>query len=389
MYKLIARCVALFYAVCRLFPKRNRITFFSRQGKRGSLDFRMLADAVREKCPQIDVRICATDPENVDKKAFILSMPSMLYHAATSRVCVLEGYIPAISIPKLDSQTRVIQLWHALGAIKKFGYQSIDTPAGRSLDEATALRMHKNYDWIIAAGPGAVSAYAEAFGYSRDAIRPLGMPRMDYLLDNSSASKRLAKASDLRERFSCLGDGVMRVLYVPTLRKGEGAHGWMTREVERLSRAFRPYRCRVIVAGHPLDEGCDSGTLEKLSNVAAIPGVASIDLIASSDCVVTDYSAIAFEAGLAGKPVWFYAPDVEQYRQSPGLNIDPLKEFPDGAFDDPDELASAIGCGKMPRKFTEYIIRYFGDVELGATSKLAEFVEECYLDTFGNGKGKN
>lgn len=389
MYKLIARGVALFYALCRLFPKRNRITFFSRQGRRGSLDFRMLADAVRDRCPQVDVRICATDPENVDKRAFILSMPSMLYHAATSRVCVLEGYIPAISVPRLDSQTRVIQLWHALGAIKKFGYQSIGTPAGRTLEEATALRMHKNYDWIIAAGPGAVSAYAEAFGYSPEIIRPLGMPRMDYLLDDSPASKRLAKARGLRERFECLNDSATRILYVPTLRKGEGSHGWMAREVERLSRAFEPYGCRIIVAGHPLDEGCDSGTIEKLANVAAIPGVASVDLIACADCVITDYSAIAFEAGLAGKPVWFYVPDIEQYRQSPGLNIDPLKEFSDGAFDNPEALATAIGGGAESHAFADFIIRYFGDVKLGATSRLAEFVEECYLDTFGNGKGKN
>lgn len=389
MYKIIARCVALFYALCRLFPKRNRITFFSRQGKKGSLDFRMLADAVREQCPQIDVRICATDPENVDKKAFILSMPSMLFHAATSRVCVLEGYIPAVSVPHLDSQTRVIQLWHALGAIKKFGYQSIDTPAGRSHEEATALRMHKNYDWIIAAGPGAIPAYAEAFGYPQSVIKPLGMPRMDYILDASTNSGRLAKAQSLRERYDCLSDDIIRVLYVPTLRKGEGSHGWMTREVKRLSEAFEPYACRIIVAGHPLDEGCDSGTVEKLSNVAAIPGVASIDLIACADCVVTDYSAIALEAGLADKPVWFYVPDIEQYRLSPGLNIDPLKEFPDGAFKSPGDLAAAIGEGKRPSAFADFVIRYFGDVGPGATSRLAEFVEECYLDTFGNGKGKN
>lgn len=389
MYKIIARCVALFYALCRLFPKRNRITFFSRQGKRGSLDFRMLADAVRERCPQVDVRICATDPENVDKKAFILSMPSMLFHAATSRVCVLEGYIPAVSVPHLDSQTRVIQLWHALGAIKKFGYQSIDTPAGRSHEEATALRMHKNYDWIIAAGPGAVPAYAEAFGYPQSVIKSLGMPRMDYILDASASSGRLAKAQSLRERYDCLSDDVTRVLYVPTLRKGEGSHGWMTREVKRLSEAFEPYACRIIVAGHPLDEGCDSGTLEELSNVAAIPGVSSIDLIACADCVVTDYSAIALEAGLAGRPVWFYVPDIEQYRLSPGLNIDPLEEFPDGAFESPHDLAAAIGEGKHPGAFADFVIRYFGDVGPGATSRLAEFVEECYLDTFGNGKGKN
>ncbi len=387
VYTLIAKCVALLYWLCDLLPKRERITFFSRQGRRGSLDFRMLADAVRERHPDIEVRICATDPENVDKKAFILSMPSMIYHAATSRVCVLEGYIPAVSVPHLDGQTRVIQLWHALGAIKKFGYQSIGTAAGRSREEATALRMHKNYDWIVAAGPGATSAYAEAFGYDGGVIRPLGMPRMDYLLDDSDGSVRLRKAASLRERHACLSDDAMRVLYVPTLRKGEGSRGWMTREVRKLSEAFAPYDCRIVIAGHPLDEGCDDRAIAECSNVAAVPGVASIDLLACADCVVTDYSAIAFEAGLAGKPVWFYAPDIDQYRISPGLNVDPLKEFPHGAFSRAEGLAAAIMRGEEPKEFKDFLIRYFGDVGAGATLRLAEFVEECYLDTFGNGKG--
>lgn len=384
VYGLIAKCISLLYSLCNLLPKRDKITFFSRQGKQGSLDFRMLSDAVRDRCPQTDVRICATDPENVDKKAFVLSMPSMIYHTATSRVCVLEGYIPAVSVPRLDSKTRVIQLWHALGAIKKFGYQSLGTAAGRSLEEATALRMHKNYDWIVAAGPGAASAYAEAFGYDEDSIRPLGMPRMDYLLDASEGSKRIAKAAALRKRHACLADDRFRVLYVPTLRKGEGMQGWMTREVKRLSEAFSMYPCRIIVAGHPLDEGCDGGILESLSNVASVPGVASVDLIECVDCVVTDYSAIAFEAGLAGKSVWFYVPDISEYRKSPGLNIDPLLEFDDGSTDDPGVLASLVMEGGIPRKFEEFLFRYFGDVGPGATLRLAEFVEECYLDTFDN-----
>ena len=380
MHALIAKCISLLYVICNLLPKRKRITLFSRQGRHISLDFRMLAEALHKHCPDIDIHICTTEPESVSKGAFALSIPSMIYYVATSRVCILEDYIPAVSIPQLDKQTRVIQLWHALGAIKKFGYQSIGTTAGRSQKEASLFRMHKNYDWIIAAGPGSVEAYAEAFGCKKDMILPLGMPRMDYLLDFSDSSPRLQKAKALRERYALLSNGVTRILYAPTFRNNHGNYNWITHEVCRLSGAFAPYDFQIIIGGHPLEKDCDTKVLEGLDNVAVISEVASIDLLACVDCVVTDYSAIAFEAGLARKPVWFYVPDIEEYRTSPGLNINPLEEFPSGAFIEPAPLVSAILEKRKPEEFESFLTRYFGGMQCDSTAKLAQFIEDCYAD---------
>ncbi len=383
MHALIAKCISFLYAICNLLPKRKRVTFFSRQGQHISLDFRMLAEALHKHCPDIDIRICTTEPESVNKKAFAFSIPPMIYYAATSRVCILEDYIPAVSIPQLDKQTCVIQLWHALGAIKKFGYQAIGTAAGRSQKEASLFRMHKNYDWVIAAGPGSVEAYAEAFGCKKDTILPLGMPRMDYLLDFSDSSARLQKAKALRERYAFLSDDVTRILYVPTFRNSHGIHDWIAHEARKLSEAFAPFDCQIIIGGHPFEKNCDAKMFENLDNVAVISGTASIDLLACVDCVVTDYSAIAFEAGLARKPVWFYVPDIEKYRTSPGLNINPLEMFPDGAFIEPTSLVSAIIEKREPKGFENFLAHYFGNVECDATSRLVRFVEECYFGTFG------
>ena len=62
-------------------------------------------------------------------------------------------------------------------------------------------------------------------------------------------------------------------------------------------------------------------------NVAFLRGAASIDVLSWVDYVVTDYSAVAFEAAVASKKVLFYVPDIEEYRRSPGLNVDPLEEY--------------------------------------------------------------
>jgi hypothetical protein len=40
-------------------------------------------------------------------------------------------------------------MWHALAAIKKFGYQTIGYPDGLKPKIAKVLCMHKNYHYLI------------------------------------------------------------------------------------------------------------------------------------------------------------------------------------------------------------------------------------------------
>lgn len=44
--------------------------------------------------------------------------------------------------------------------------------------------------------------------------------------------------------------------------------------------------------------------------------------------MITDYSSIVYEAYLLNKKVLFYIPDIERYRKSPGLNVDPVELAP-------------------------------------------------------------
>jgi CDP-ribitol ribitolphosphotransferase len=50
-----------------------------------------------------------------------------MYYLATSKVCVTESYCVPISILKHKKELKVIQIWHSSGAVKKFGYQALNT----------------------------------------------------------------------------------------------------------------------------------------------------------------------------------------------------------------------------------------------------------------------
>ena len=71
------------------------------------------------------------------------------------------------------------------------------------------------------------------------------------------------------------------------------------------------------------------------------PGNVSEKLL-ECDLLVTDYSSIVYEAFLLDIPTLFYIPDIEAYRLSPGLNIDPLTRVPDLCALDEQSLATRI-----------------------------------------------
>ena len=70
-------------------------------------------------------------------------MIKQMYHIATSRVVILDSYCIVISILKHKKKLTIIQMWHAMGAFKKFGYSIIGKSEGTSKKIIDLMRMHK------------------------------------------------------------------------------------------------------------------------------------------------------------------------------------------------------------------------------------------------------
>lgn len=352
--QILAILIRILALLCRLLPLKQRVAFLSRQSNKLSLDYKLLIDELENTLYESQIAICITNPETKTSViGFAHNTIKQLYYACTSKVIILDGYIPTVCIPGKDKHVTVIQLWHALGAIKKFGYQCIDTPAGRSSKSARIAHMHENYDYLIAGGPGTIDTYSEAFRYPKEQILPLGLPRIDYLLDPNPKSPRLRKAEFIKRQYDFFCNDKPTILYAPTLRKGPEYENWLTDSLyslaEKLTSRFgNDYD--LIIAGHPLDLGFDKVLLNQYPQLHFIPGVATIDLLELADEVISDYSAIIFEAGLLNKPLTYHVPDYDQYKQSPGLNIDPRT------------LSSTT------------VQAYLGHPTYGVTAKLTQFI---------------
>ena len=387
--KLAALFIKVLYSLCCLAPIKQRVAFLSRQSDGVSRDFSLIIDDLNAASIKSVVSSAAYKTSGLP--AYITSTIMQVYLAATSAVIIVEGYVPAVSIPEKRDGICVIQTWHASGAIKKFGYAALGTAAGRRAKTAEVLRMHKNYDAIIAGGPGAVSAFSQAFGYPEDVIYPFGIARLDWLFALSKTSQPSSVARLLSSFGACadaLGDSSFSsgrtpvVLYAPTLRADAPDHEWFLNAVSELSRECSACNISLIVTPHPL---MDSPTISALEGqgVKFSGGLSTLELVPYVDAVITDYSAVALCAGFIKTPVYFYPFDIDSYRISPGLFVDPCSSFEMCASTDAKALAelisSDIECGF--EKAATYLLwceSYFEGVLGGmCTRRVVELIKEA------------
>lgn len=342
---IVSWWVCAMNAVFTRMPHRRRIALLSRQSH-DPLDFQLLEPVLRNRFPDYEVTRCCVRRGG---RLGPLTALRQLWLAATSSLCIVDGYVPSVSIPRSRPSAvplpPCVQLWHALGAVKKFGYQSLGTKAGRSAQAARALAMHRGYDVVIAGFEGAVVPFSKAFGYGAAQVRAVGLPRADYLTGERYRPLRERRAWGVRQRLHLTDAELDRhpvVLYAPTFRRRAQDARWHRHYVEALYRAL-PKEAILVVSGHPLDRlDGDAAVGETPSRLRFLHSSSSIDALAFADYVVTDYSAVAFEAMLTGRKVLFFVPDIEEYRRSPGLNVDPERELGAVTFRDARDLGACI-----------------------------------------------
>jgi CDP-glycerol glycerophosphotransferase (TagB/SpsB family) len=130
------------------------------------------------------------------------------------------------------------------------------------------------------------------------------------------------------------------VLYAPTWRDdrpGNVDHLDVARFSAELGTGFV-----TLIRGHsrslqPGSEVSAAGVLD----VTSYPDISDLFLVA--DALITDYSSVMFDFSVTGKPIYFFTPDLEHYRDDlRGFYFDLLAEAPGPVLADPGELVRAI-----------------------------------------------
>jgi CDP-glycerol glycerophosphotransferase (TagB/SpsB family) len=294
-----------------VLPRRRKITMLTREHNRIPLDFSLLSKAIAGQDPTVEVKVIArmVPPGIVAKLAYGGHLLVETYHVATSRVLMVDGYSVVASAAHHDDDLTIVQMWHALGALKKFGRSILGHAEGRDPRVARAMRMHENYDIVIASGEVCRGPYAEAFGVDQSKVMIAPLPRVDYLTDSGARGRQrarfFAQNPDLKGR--------PIALFAPTFR----AHGTPPGiDPLELTRAMAAIGYATVTKLHPILPQPVNGDLH------VAPGMSTQDLLLVADIFITDYSSAVFEAAVAGTPSYLLAPDLEGYVQSRDFYVD-------------------------------------------------------------------
>lgn len=352
----------IIYFFIKLFTKqKNKILMLSRQSDNINLDFRLLKEEL-EKDKNIEVKsLCKMIPKTlVGKIQYCFYMIKCLYHIATSKICIIDGYNIAISALKHKKNLKVIQIWHAMGAIKKFGYQVLDKQEGSNSKVAQIMKMHKNYDLVTCTSEETRKVYSEAFNTDINKIQVLGMPRIDYILgkDNKIDEKLQQLYNDypkLKEK--------KNIVYVPTFRKDK------VTDVNKIINCVDVEKYNLIIRLHPLDKnkvGKDYIIDKKYS---------TSELVKVVDYVITDYSAVAFEAATLDKPLFFYLYDIDEYKDTRGLNINLQEEMKNSTFTQIEDIIDKIENDKYDyEELKRFKGKYVQTADTENTMRIVEYI---------------
>ncbi len=298
------------------------------------------------------------DKDFIGGVKFYFFMLKQMYHIATSKTCIIDSYIIPISILNHKRDLKVVQIWHALGAIKKFGYQTLGKESGRNIKVSKMMDMHKNYDVIISGSVAMVPYFSEAFNADFDKLISLGLPRIDYLVNNQKLIK-----NKIHKAYPKLNSKKV-ILYVPTFRTNESNH------VKGLINSINLSKYNLIIKSHPSKK-------IKFSNdrVYRCKEFTALELLTIADYVITDYSAISIEAAILEKPVYFYVYDYSEYIEKNGLNIDLYKEMPGCVFKSAYELMYSLNKKQYDfNLIRNFKSKYVANVSGNITTLLADYI---------------
>lgn len=365
---VVLRGLYFFY---KLFPTKNRIMFVSRQDDVPSPDCQLLSKAILEKEQKIEIiqefrRIPDSFIGKIKYVCYMLGRQMYLF--ATSKVIILDGYCILASVLKHKKELKIVQMWHAMGALKKFGFAAIGTEEGKDPEVSKILCMHRNYDYVICSCEKCVGYYEEAFQISRDKIVIMTLPRVD-IVTNPELIKKTQ--DEIYDEFPSL-QKKKNILYVPTFRM----HAEMRERVKELIENVDFTQYNLIVKLHPLTkENIDLGSSLECE------GFTALELLDVADYVISDYSAFIFEVAAAEKPLFLYTYDLEEYIEHRGFFIDYCEEMPAVQYKDAKSLMEAVEKDIYDIEKVKRFANTYMESRNGCSQKLADFICTLYNKT--------
>ncbi len=220
----------------------------------------------------------------------------------------------------------VLQTWHGT-MLKRIG---LDRPTTDIIVRRSLLEERTKWDLLLSQNPHSTEIFRSAYAWEKE-IWEEGYPRNDVLLkaDRWAVRRRLG-----------IRDDQIAVLYAPTWRENRTEMVTFL-DLEKLIGSLGDQYV-LLLRGHSRTLGAGSDVhLPGVLDVTSHPNVA--DLFLAADAMITDYSSVMFDFSVTGRPMIFFVPDMDDYRDSlRGVYFDLSEVAPGPVLARQDDVVDAI-----------------------------------------------
>lgn len=356
------RIFKLFYILFSLLPvNRKKISFASdsRTELNGNLYF--VYEELYHRNLELNIKFIFND--RIDNKKTVFNLIKTAYHFATSKIILLDDFYPIIYPLNIRKNSDLIQVWHAAGAFKTFGFSRVGRPGGPS----PKSRNHRNYTKVAVSSEGVREHYAEGFGINVDNVYPTGVPRSDIFFDDEY--KKYVKET-LYNKYPFLKEKKV-ILFAPTFRGNGQASAYFPFHVLDFEKLYKSLGDEYIFLFkiHPFVNNKLTIPYEYADFFYDFSEFREInDLLLVTDILITDYSSVCFEYALLEKPMLFFAFDVEEYVRTRDFYYDYFSFIPGPLVKTTEEMVETIKSQSFELDKIKPFVRYYFNGTLGRAS---------------------
>ena len=229
----------------------------------------------------------------------------------------------------------VLQTWHGT-PLKRLALHRAGFHPRRMV---AVIREARRWNVLLAQNPYAAGVLRAAYAFRRP-VWVEGYPRNDILARGDAGAVRRELGIEPGQRV---------LLYAPTWRDDRE----QIVDFLDLGRLAAAAGAVVLVRGHSrtLLPGTDTAG-PRVIDVTAYPDISR--LLVAADALITDYSSVMFDFTVTGKPIFFFAPDLDHYRgELRGFYFDLAAHAPGPIVSSQDGLEAALTDPGMEARYAD------------------------------------
>ena len=354
--KKVSKKIIISFLNSKLFKvKKKKIVFDNFNGKGYGCNPKYIAEEIIKEKLNYDLVWLVNDlNEEMPKEIRKVKRKSIrsYYELRTAKVWI-DNVRNSKTIKKHKNQF-YIQTWHGSLGMK-------------GIEGAVEKYLNKNYvkeakidakmtDLILTNNKNQLEYIKKYFWYNGQVLC-VGMPRCDIIYNTPK------EIEDKVYKYFKIDKHKKIVLYAPTFRNNENSDVYKFNYEKcciELKKKFKEDFV-MLVRFHP-NTKIDSDFIKFNKMVINATKYSDVqELIATSMVIITDYSSIAFEAGLVYKPVFLYTKDLDEYIKNERKLIYSFDEIPFDVFKNEEKLLEGIKNFNQ-KEYTKKCKKYYQSI---------------------------